>query len=46
VVSDPAFYSSYEEKKKTLDVLMQRWEEAHNELEAFMADYMNGDVNL
>jgi ATP-binding cassette subfamily F protein 3 len=46
VLSDPAFYSSYEEKKKALDVLMQRWEEAHNELEAFTADYMNGDANL
>ncbi len=46
VVSDPAFYSSYEEKKKNLDVLMQRWETAHNELEVFMSDYMNGDANL
>ncbi len=46
VVSDPAFYSSYEEKKKALDILMQRWEEAHNELEAFTADYMNGDASL
>jgi ATP-binding cassette subfamily F protein 3 len=46
VVSDPAFYSSYEEKKKALDVLMQRWEEAHNELEAFKSDYMNGDADL
>jgi ATP-binding cassette subfamily F protein 3 len=46
VVSDPAFYSSYEEKKEALDVMMQRWEVAHNELEAFKADYMNGDANL
>ena len=46
VVSDPAFYTSYEEKKKALDTLMQRWETAHNELEVFMADYMNGDANL
>jgi ATP-binding cassette subfamily F protein 3 len=46
VVSDPAFYNSYEEKKKALDLLMQRWEEAHNELEAFTADYMNGDASL
>ncbi len=46
VVSDPAFYASYEEKKKNLDVLMQRWETAHNELEAFTSDYMNGDANL
>ena len=46
VVSDPAFYTSYEEKKKALDLLMQRWETAHNELEVFMADYMNGDANL
>ena len=46
VVSDPAFYSSYEEKKKNLDVLMQRWETAHNELETFTSDYMNGDANL
>ena len=46
VVSDPAFYNSYEEKKKNLEVLMQRWEEAHNELEAFTSDYMNGDANL
>jgi ATP-binding cassette subfamily F protein 3 len=46
VVSDPAFYSSYEEKKKNLEVLMQRWEKAHNELETFTSDYMNGDANL
>jgi ATP-binding cassette subfamily F protein 3 len=46
VVSDPAFYSRYEEKKKNLETLMQRWEEAHNELEAFRSDYMNGDADL
>ena len=46
VVSDPAFYHSYEEKKKNLDILMQRWETAHNELEAFTSDYMNSDANL
>jgi ATP-binding cassette subfamily F protein 3 len=46
VVSDPAFYSSYEEKKKNLDVLMQRWETAHNELETFSSDYMNGDAGI
>jgi ATP-binding cassette subfamily F protein 3 len=46
VVSDPAFYSSYEEKKKNLDVLMQRWETAHNELETFTSDYMNGDAGI
>jgi ATP-binding cassette subfamily F protein 3 len=46
VVSDPAFYTSYEEKKKALDLLMQRWETAHNELEVFMSDYMNGDANI
>ena len=43
VVSDPAFYSSYEEKKQNLDNLMQRWEKAHNELEEFMSEYMNTD---
>jgi len=46
VVSDPAFYSSYEEKKRNLDGLMLRWETAHSELEAFMSDYMSGDANL
>ncbi len=46
VVSDLAFYSRYEEKKKNLESLMQRWEEAHNELEAFKSDYMNVDADL
>ncbi len=46
VVSDPAFYGSYEEKKKNLDSLMQRWEKAHSELEEFMSEYMNTDDHL
>ena len=46
VVSDPSFYGSYEEKKKNLDGLMQRWEKAHSELEEFMSEYMNADDRL
>jgi ATP-binding cassette subfamily F protein 3 len=46
VVSDPSFYGSYEEKKKNLDSLMQRWEKAHSELEEFMSEYMNTDDRL
>jgi ATP-binding cassette, subfamily F, member 3 len=46
VVSDPSFYGSYEEKKKNLDSLMQRWEKAHSELEEFMSEYMNADDRL
>jgi ATP-binding cassette subfamily F protein 3 len=41
VVSDPAFYSVYEETKQRLDSLMQQWEEAHGEMEDFTAEYMN-----
>jgi ATP-binding cassette subfamily F protein 3 len=41
VISDPAFYSSYEEKKKRLEALMEQWENAHIELESFQAEYMN-----
>jgi len=43
VVSDPAFYISYEEKKKRLEALMEQWENAHTELESFKADYMNNN---
>lgn len=43
VVSDPAFYSAYDEKKQRLDSLMQQWEEAHGELEGFTSEYMNND---
>jgi len=46
VVSDPSFYGSYEEKRKNLDSLMQRWEKAHSELEEFMSEYMNMDDRL
>ena len=46
VVSDPSFYGSYEEKKKNLDSLMQRWEKAHSEIEEFMSEYMNTDDRL
>jgi len=46
VVSDPAFYSSYEEKKQNLDSLMQRWEKVHSELEEFTSEYMNTDDSL
>ncbi len=41
VISDPAFYSSYDEKKKRLEALMEQWENAHIELESFQAEYMN-----
>jgi hypothetical protein len=34
-VSDPAFYSAYEETKRRLEALMQQWEEAHGEMEGF-----------
>jgi len=43
VISDPAFYSSYEEKKKRLEALMEQWENAHIELESFQAEYMNNN---
>ncbi|HPJ06335.1 MAG TPA: ABC transporter C-terminal domain-containing protein, partial [Bacteroidales bacterium] len=43
VVSDPAFYSAYDEKKQHLDHLMQQWEDAHGELESFTSEYMNND---
>ena len=43
VVSDPAFYAAYEETKRKLDGLMQQWEEAHGEMEAFTAEYMNNN---
>ena len=43
VVSDPAFYSAYEETKQRLDSLMQQWEEAHGEMEGFTAEYMNNN---
>ncbi|MCU0460292.1 MAG: ATP-binding cassette domain-containing protein, partial [Bacteroidales bacterium] len=33
IVSDPAFYSAYEEKKLRLEDLMEQWENAHIELE-------------
>ncbi len=41
VISDPAFYSEYEEKKNRLEALMENWEEAHTELESFQTEYMN-----
>jgi ATP-binding cassette subfamily F protein 3 len=41
VISDPAFYSEYEEKKNRLEALMEKWEEAHTELESFQTEYMN-----
>ena len=43
VISDPAFYSAYEEKKKRLEALMEQWENAHTELESFQAEYMNNN---
>jgi ATP-binding cassette subfamily F protein 3 len=43
IVSDPAFYSSYEEKKQKLEALMEQWENAHTELESFKTDYMNNN---
>jgi len=41
VMSDPAFYSEYEEKKNRLEALMEKWEKAHTELESFQTEYMN-----
>jgi len=43
VVSDPAFYAKYEEKKQNLETLMMQWEKAHTELESFQAEYMNNN---
>ncbi len=43
VISDPAFYSSYDEKKKRLEKLMEQWEDAHTELESFQTEYMNNN---
>jgi len=45
-VNDPAFYEAYEQKKQTLEALMQQWEKAHGELEAFKSDYMSSDESL
>ncbi len=42
-VNDPAFYEEYEQKKQSLETLMQKWEEVHGELEAFMTEYMSTD---
>ncbi len=46
IVSDTAFYTGYEEKKRNLDFLMQEWEKAHSELETFITEYMNGNDSL
>jgi ATP-binding cassette subfamily F protein 3 len=46
IMSDASFFVSYEEKKRSLDMLMQRWEQAHTELESFMSEYMNNDADL
>lgn len=43
VVSDPAFYSLYEQKKHRLEALMEQWEDAHSELEGFQNEYMNNN---
>jgi ATP-binding cassette subfamily F protein 3 len=45
-VSDISFYARYEEKKTTLEKLMQKWELIHSELENFMSEYMNSDDHL
>ncbi len=45
IISDPAFYSSYEEKKREMERLLEAWEEAHQELESFMDDYINDNDN-
>lgn len=45
-LSDTSFYTRYEEKKKNLETLMQKWEEVHSELESFMSEYMNSDDRL
>lgn len=45
IISDPAFYSSYEEKKREMERLLEAWEEAHQELESFMDDYINENDN-
>ncbi len=45
-VNDTAFYEAYEQKKQALETLMQQWEKAHSELEAFKSDYMSSDDSL
>ncbi len=45
-VNDPAFYADYEQKKQKLENLMQQWEEAHSELEAFTSEYMSSDDSI
>jgi ATP-binding cassette subfamily F protein 3 len=46
VVGDTAFYTDYDEMKRNLDSLIQRWEKEHSELENFITEYMNGNDNL
>ncbi len=41
VLSDMEFFRKYEDNKSELDLLMQQWESAHEELEAFVAEYMS-----
>ncbi|MBE0678754.1 MAG: ABC-F family ATP-binding cassette domain-containing protein [Bacteroidales bacterium] len=45
-VNDPAFYADYEQKKQKLETLMQQWEVAHSELEAFTSEYMSSDDSI
>jgi len=40
VLNDTLFFKKYENDKSELDTLMQKWESAHEELEAFVTEYM------
>jgi len=40
VLNDTVFFSKYENNKSELDRLMHLWETAHEELEAFVNEYM------
>jgi ATP-binding cassette, subfamily F, member 3 len=40
LLSDAAFFRTYEDKKAELDSLMKEWESAHSEFEEFVSDYM------
>jgi ATP-binding cassette subfamily F protein 3 len=45
-LNDTSFYEAYEDRKQTLEALMQQWEKAHSELESFMSEYMNHDDSI
>jgi len=45
-LDDTSFYEAYEDRKQTLEALMQQWEKAHGELESFISEYMNHDDSI